>query len=101
MSLFPSRLEGKAIRVPSGDHIESRSSAGSKVSRVLVPRSRSKIQISRVFVFGSRMPIANFVSSDERAGFELSAGSPTTPSFLPLRSNHVSTDWEDGVSRRH
>src|SRR5258708_11279097 len=101
MSLCPRRLEVKAIRVPSGDHTEFRSSAGSKVRRVLVPRSRSNIQMSRVFVCGSRMPTDSLLSSGERVGFEYSAVSPTTPSLLPLRSNHCSEDWKDWVLRCH
>src|SRR5258707_12441842 len=101
MSLCPRRLEVKAIRVPSGDHMESRSSAGSKVSRVLEPRSRSNIQMSRVFVCGSRMPTDSLLSSGERVGFEYSAASPMTPSLLPLRSNHCSEDWKDWGLRCH
>ena len=57
--------------------------------------------MSRVFVCGSRMPTASFVSSGEREGFEYSAASPMEPSFLPLRSNHCGRDWKDWKSRRH
>src|SRR5205807_2230408 len=39
------RSDEKAIRFPSGDHAAFISSAGSKVSRELVPRARSIIQI--------------------------------------------------------
>ena len=40
------------------------------MSRVFVPRNRSMIQMSLVFVFGSRIPMASLLSSGERAGFE-------------------------------
>ena len=70
MFLCPERSEVKAIRVPSGDQMQSRSSAGSKVSRVFPPRTRSKIQMSRVLVCGSRMLTASLLLSGERAGLE-------------------------------
>src|SRR5579862_3680725 len=74
-SRTPLRFDVNAIREPSGAQTGLKSSAGSKVMRVLPPRTRSKAQISRVSVCGSRIPTANRLPSGDRAGFEYSAGS--------------------------
>src|ERR1035441_9080284 len=101
MFLWPERSEVKAIRVPSGDQMGLILSAGSKVSRVLLPRSRSKTQMSRVLVCGSRMQTASLLSSGESEGLEESATWPMAASFLPVRSNHCREPWEDWVLLRH
>src|ERR1039458_2045092 len=82
MFLWPVRSEVNAIRVPSGDQTGFTSSAGSEVSRILPPRTRSKIQISRVLICGSRMQTGRLVLSGGRGGVRVLRGLPNDPDFL-------------------
>src|SRR5437899_752435 len=73
----PSRFDTKAIRVPSSDQTGSLSVAGSKVKRVLLPRSRSVTQISPP---PSGLNTARRLPSGDSLGFSYRAGVPILPS---------------------
>src|SRR5215469_4154783 len=78
-----------AIRLPSPDHTGKEFAPGPKVERVSVPRARSWSQMSRPPVSPTRS-VATVESSGEIEAQAVSAGIPTGPADLPLRSNQVS-----------
>ena len=77
------------IRLPSPDHTGKEFAPGPKVNRVSVPRARSCSQISCPPVSPIRS-VAKVEPSGEIEAQPMSAGSPTAPTDLPLRSNQVS-----------
>src|SRR5437899_4276097 len=81
----PSRSEANTMRLPSGDQMGRKSSAGSKVKRVGVPRAMSSSQISRAPLSGSEMAAATRFSSGEKKMLKYSPAGPTEfKSFPPL-----------------
>src|SRR3989442_6297497 len=79
----PSRSEAKTMRLPSGDQMGRKSSAGSKVKRVGVPRAMSSSQISRAPLSGSEMAAATRFSSGEKKMLKYSPAGPTAVKRFP------------------
>ena len=91
-SKWPLRFDEKSTVALSGDHTGATSSPGSSVNRARTPRSRSKTQRSRVFCAGSSTLTTTRRPSGESSTSPYSAGSPSTPSCRPARSNQTSWD---------
>src|SRR5215471_20758648 len=86
----PLRAELNTMRAPSGDHTGPKSTAGSKVNRVVICRAGSSTQTSE-FPFTLRSSATRLPSGDS-SGFkgENPSGGAASPSRLPDRSNHTS-----------
>ena len=78
-------------RLPSADHTGDSSSCASKVTRVIVARDESNIQMSwSMFGRKTSFTVATRESSGEMATEEYRLTPPAVPVLLPCLSNHVS-----------
>src|SRR5215471_18234795 len=76
----PARFEPNTRRAPSGDHNGPQFQPGPTVNRDRTPLVMSVTQIFPIWVTGSMISSATFLSSGERARLYWSAGGPTAPS---------------------
>src|SRR5262249_42823067 len=86
------RLEAKTNCAPFGLHTGTWSAAGSKVSRLALPRCRSSVQTSVFWLVISVMLTATNFLFGAMDMLPYTSGLPTTPISFPLRSNQVGWD---------